>query len=316
MTNSSDRVDEPLFSILIANYNNGQYLQECLDSVFAQTYTNWEVILVDDKSEDNSKDIYENYKRNEKIKIFYNEKNKGVGYSKNKCANKAVGSYATILDPDDALLPNALETIYKTFKTNPNIGLIYGELIYSDETLAPLHISGFLKQLNKNETVLKSPITGHDSFKLEVYRKTKGYNPKLTSAVDQDLYLKIEEISQLFFLPTPLYLYRSNIKGLSQSNQTPIALGNRIRVQLNAHFRRLSHNYSPRFTLNELRLKLAEYAYVKFINNANNKKFFFDNLLLSIIISPKRIFIKKTWKDLKQALGIYLKTDKSTLSPW
>lgn len=50
--------DNPLFSVLIANYNNGKYLMEAINSVYAQTYTNWEIILVDDASTDNFKEIY------------------------------------------------------------------------------------------------------------------------------------------------------------------------------------------------------------------------------------------------------------------
>ena len=50
--------DNPLFSVLIANYNNGKYLMEAINSVYAQTYTNWEIILVDDASTDNTKEIY------------------------------------------------------------------------------------------------------------------------------------------------------------------------------------------------------------------------------------------------------------------
>ncbi|MBQ4478004.1 MAG: glycosyltransferase family 2 protein [Bacteroidales bacterium] len=48
----------PLFSVLIANYNNGKYLMEVINSVYAQTYTNWEIILVDDASTDNSRELY------------------------------------------------------------------------------------------------------------------------------------------------------------------------------------------------------------------------------------------------------------------
>jgi glycosyltransferase involved in cell wall biosynthesis len=50
-----------LFSVLIANYNNGLYLEECLRSIFAQTYTNWEIVIVDDASTDNSSNIYEKF---------------------------------------------------------------------------------------------------------------------------------------------------------------------------------------------------------------------------------------------------------------
>ena len=67
----------PLFSILIANYNNGRYLQEAIDSVLAQTYTNWEVVIVDDKSTDNSFEIYEKYKDDPRFHVCFNDVNRG-----------------------------------------------------------------------------------------------------------------------------------------------------------------------------------------------------------------------------------------------
>lgn len=69
---------EPLFSILIANYNNGKYIKEAIDSVYIQDYSNWEIIIVDDASTDNSKEIYSEFINNPRIRVFYNEKNRGV----------------------------------------------------------------------------------------------------------------------------------------------------------------------------------------------------------------------------------------------
>ena len=92
-------MNQPLFSVLITNYNNGRYLQEAIDSVLAQTYTNWEIILVDDKSTDNSFEIYEKYKDDGRFKIYYNEVNMGCGYTKHRCAELASGELCGFLDP-------------------------------------------------------------------------------------------------------------------------------------------------------------------------------------------------------------------------
>ena len=85
MKNSKEEY-HPLFSVLIANYNNGKYLMEAIESVRQQTYTNWEIILVDDASTDNSKDIYRELENDSRIHIFYNEQNKGCGYTKRRCS--------------------------------------------------------------------------------------------------------------------------------------------------------------------------------------------------------------------------------------
>ena len=104
-------MDQPLFSILIANYNNGHYLMEAVESVRQQTYSNWEIILVDDGSTDNSHELYKQLvEQDSRIHIFFNEENKGCGYTKRRCAELANGEICGFLDLDDTLLPEALET--------------------------------------------------------------------------------------------------------------------------------------------------------------------------------------------------------------
>src|SRR4030043_677699 len=105
MSYSINNLKRPLFSVLIANYNNGKFLKECLQSIFSQTYSNWEIIIVDDASTDNSLLIYKQYLNNNKIKICYNKKNKGVGYTKNKCVLYAKGDICGFIDSDDAIAP-------------------------------------------------------------------------------------------------------------------------------------------------------------------------------------------------------------------
>jgi glycosyltransferase involved in cell wall biosynthesis len=61
-----------LISVLIANYNNGQYLKEAVDSVLIQTYKNWEIIILDDCSNNNSKEVYGLYDQNSRIKVYFN----------------------------------------------------------------------------------------------------------------------------------------------------------------------------------------------------------------------------------------------------
>ena len=86
------------FSVLIANYNNGQYLQDALNSVFNQTYSNWEIIIVDDCSTDNSHELYNNYVDDSRIHIYYNNRNYGCGYTKRRCVELAHGDDFNVFD--------------------------------------------------------------------------------------------------------------------------------------------------------------------------------------------------------------------------
>lgn len=89
-----------LVSIIMPNYNGEKYLKETIDSVLAQTYTNWELLFVDDCSTDNSVEIVRSYK-DERIKIFQNEVNSGAAISRNTALEAASGKYIAFLDSDD-----------------------------------------------------------------------------------------------------------------------------------------------------------------------------------------------------------------------
>lgn len=202
-------MDEPLFSVLIANYNNGQFLQEAIDSVLAQAYTNWEIVLVDDKSSDNSFEIYEKYKNDSRFHIFYNEENKGCGYTKHRCAELSSGEICGFLDPDDLLLPEALTKHVKVHVSNPDTAVVYSRCYDCNSNGEILCESGLLK-LKKGETFFDYRWLGpmhFTSYKKRYYDKTEGISQHIKAGVDHDLYFKIEETGKIFFLNEFTYKY-------------------------------------------------------------------------------------------------------------
>ncbi len=217
-----------LFSILIANYNNGQYFKNCYDSIISQTYIDWEVIIVDDGSTDNSIEIIEQLiSNNSKFKLYQNEKNYGCGYTKKKCVELSNGELCGFLDPDDMLEPNALEEMVLAHKQNPYASLIYSNNILLNEDLSknfqPAEKknqvqNGDLKFINSNGEI------GHFStFKRKMYSNTSGISAYLKRAVDQDLYLKLYEQGYVVFLDKFLYKYRIHNKGISTLENKKLA---------------------------------------------------------------------------------------------
>ena len=79
-------------SVIVAVYNTEKYLKKCIESLLSQSYKNMEIIIVEDCSKDNSKQVLEGYKNNPKIKIIYNKKNSGLSYSRNRGVKEATGS--------------------------------------------------------------------------------------------------------------------------------------------------------------------------------------------------------------------------------
>ncbi|MBD3903837.1 glycosyltransferase [Chryseobacterium sp. Ch-15] len=208
------------FSILVAHYNNYNYFTECYDSILKQTYQEYEIVLVDDCSTDDSYEkIIELTKDNPKVKVFKNEKNSGVGLTKKRCIDLASGEICGFVDPDDTLTENALQTIIENYTEN-NI-VVYSQFYECDAKLNPIKLfphSRAIKNSNKLFFNVFFEATHFFTFKREAYYKTSGINDKLTSAVDQDLYLKLYEIGNFKFVKVPLYYYRIHEKGVSQES--------------------------------------------------------------------------------------------------
>lgn len=100
----------PLISVVMATYNRAKTIERAIDSVLKQTYTNWELIIVDDGSTDNTAEILDRY-TDKRIRRFKNPVNKGVTTTKNVGLNNITGEWFTTLDSDDEMLPEALQTM-------------------------------------------------------------------------------------------------------------------------------------------------------------------------------------------------------------
>lgn len=118
---------KPLVSILIPNYNYGRYLEECLKSVLGQTYDNYEVIICDNQSTDNSYEIMMRYRtkfleRGIWYDILQNKRNIGSGGNTERCFHRSEGQYFIWLSSDDSLEPNAIETMVQALEKYSSAG--------------------------------------------------------------------------------------------------------------------------------------------------------------------------------------------------
>ena len=207
------------FSLLIAHYNNYDYFKDCYQSILNQTYQDFEVIIVDDCSTDGSFEKLQNLiQEDARFKLYRNTSNKGVGFTKKRCADLATGDICGFLDPDDALKPNAIEKSVKVY-SSPDIVATYSKIILCDEKLKCQSIFSKTSRVQNNDQFffnINNEISHFFSFRKDAYYKTSGINSELKSAVDFDLYLKLYEIGNFVFVNTPLYYYRQHQAGVSQ----------------------------------------------------------------------------------------------------
>ena len=106
----------PIISIIVPVYNTEQYLAKCLDSIVAQTFTDFEVLMIDDGSTDGSGEICDRYSQSDSRFIAIHQTNQGVSASRNNGLNRAQGRYISFVDSDDYIHPQMLELLYEAIR--------------------------------------------------------------------------------------------------------------------------------------------------------------------------------------------------------
>ncbi len=211
-------MENPLFSILIANYNNGSFFKDCYESILAQTYTHWEVIIVDDASTDDSVTVIKNMIGNDaRFKLYANLENKGCGYTKRRCVEQATGKLCAFLDPDDAITSEALQVMVVEHEKHPDASVIYSNLYFCDQYLNIQYErkSKIIENSNPYFFDFEGNVSAFLSFKKKLYNKTEGINSYLQRAVDRDLLFILYEIGPCFLLDRAMYKYRIHGNGIS-----------------------------------------------------------------------------------------------------
>lgn len=208
-----------MISVLIANYNNSLFLEECLKSVFQHSEYEIELIVCDDCSTDCSVEILKDFQSKNYFKILYNEINLGVGATKKKLVLESSGEWFIFLDSDDMLAPNCLIILSAEIEKQKvnNVSMIYGnsrQLCTNGKFID----WGRSKEIKTNllDCKFEYPIFHPVIYNRKKYDSTEGIDLNLKSADDYDLWYKMEEVGNVIFVDEPLYFYRINFNGVSQ----------------------------------------------------------------------------------------------------
>ncbi|HEX42765.1 MAG TPA: glycosyltransferase [Phycisphaerales bacterium] len=230
---------KPRFSVIMANYNNGPYIAEAIRSVLSQTFTDWELIIVDDGSTDDSLAEIARIASDPRVRVLHHDVNKGYTAALKTAIAAVSADVFGILDSDDALTPRAIETMHQAHLERPDAGLIYSQFIYCGADLTPRK-TGFCGPIGPGASALDENHVSHfKTFKTAYYHRTGGYDEAIVYAEDVDIVYKMEEIGGLFFVDEPLYLYRELPTSIAHSkDKVNIAILSRVRARLNALKRR------------------------------------------------------------------------------
>ncbi|MBE2273176.1 MAG: glycosyltransferase [Flavobacteriales bacterium] len=205
----------PDVSIITPCYNSSKFLQQTIDSVLNQTFTDWEWLITDDKSTDNSVEIIRKV-NDERIKLTVAEKNGGAGHARNLSLEKATGRFITFLDADDFWEPKFLEEMV-SFMKKENAELAYSNYSRCDENLIP-KIEDF--KADKNVTfnnLLKTCRLSLLSSMYDSQRVGKEFFPERSKREDHVMWLNLlKKIPVGKPLPKTMAKYRMHASSISR----------------------------------------------------------------------------------------------------
>lgn len=203
----------PRVSVIIATYNNAHYILEAIASIFNQTYRSYEIIVIDDGSTDNTRQVLEPYL--DKIRYLYQE-NKGVSHARNLGLEMARGEFISFLDADDFFLPDKLAKQVAVFDAHPSLGIVHsgwrlvnekGEKISDIEFW---HWYGSL-ELDLETWVVWKPVTISMMFRKSWIKSVGGFDTRWHHGEDIDLVLRLSVNGcQAVWLPKITYCYRQH----------------------------------------------------------------------------------------------------------
>jgi glycosyltransferase involved in cell wall biosynthesis len=210
----------PHISLILTVYNRDRYLSAAIESIRNQTYSDFELLIWDDGSTDDSVAIARHYAQTDpRIRVIAAE-HQGHVLALKAAHAEINGTYVGWVDSDDLLAPTALEATTAILDADPAIGMVYTDYWVVSKTG---RIKGLGRQCRipySKDRLLVEFMTFH--FRLlrrSVYEQVGGVDPRITYAEDYDLCLKLSEVTQIYHLQESLYYYRVHPASISRQHQ-------------------------------------------------------------------------------------------------
>lgn len=224
-------MQNPKVSVIMNCYNSSTYLREAIDSVYAQTYNDWEIIFWDNASTDYSAEIAKSY--DEKLRYFHAEKTVPLGHARNLAIEKARGEFIAFLDCDDVWMPEKLEKQVRFLESHNDVAMVYSAITSIDEN------GRLIENYLKNQKFYR----GYIFEKLLVYnfiailtvvmrKKVLDniglFNENYLIDEDYELFLRVSEAFKIDFINEPLAKYRIHGDNLCKKTDILVKEQNQI----------------------------------------------------------------------------------------
>ena len=217
----SPSIEHPAISVLLAVYNGQTYLREAMDSVIAQTEKDFEFIIIDDGSTDETRNILEGYAQKDLRIRLVSRPNKGLTVTLNEGLSLARGEFLARMDADDICLPERFEKQLAYLRDHPECVLLGSRVLLVDPEGMPIrklcdeqsHEQIDIAHLNRGWPVVHPAVM----MRTAAIRQIGGYRDEYNTLEDFDLFLRLAEIGKLANLPDILLHYRQHFASVTHS---------------------------------------------------------------------------------------------------
>lgn len=225
--------DQLLISIVINCYNGEKYLAKAIDSIFKQTYENWEIIFWDNQSTDDSAKIAQSY-LDSRVKYYISTNHTTLGKARNLAMEKTTGEWCAFLDSDDVWVSNKLEDQIDIINRDQSAGVIYGQMLVYTENIKHYNIWTNSMSKYSNKTMIKNLPEGQifnqllnfnfiplltAIFKRDLFTIVGGVSEHMQIAEDYDLFLKFSCLTKFRAVQNVVAYYRVHDNNTSMIKQ-------------------------------------------------------------------------------------------------
>jgi len=235
----------PKISVMMTVYNAEKFIRDAIESILVQTFSDFELIILDDHSTDNSYAIIKEYaKRDNRILVLHNEKNLGISESRTKCVKSAKGKFIAIADADDISVPTRFEKQLNYLEGHKDYGVVGGFLeLFDSETGKTIAYRRYHKDDIKlrNRIFIYSPIAQPASMiRKEVFDNIGFYNPEYPPVEDLDIWFRLGTKYKFANIQEVLIKYRvhrnsATIKNMHRVKYLTLKIRKKYMYEYNYH---------------------------------------------------------------------------------
>lgn len=211
----------PKISIVLPTYNGERYIQESINSIINQTFTDWELIIVNDCSTDDTSLILNTYAvQDERIKVINNDKNQKLPQSLNIGFQNASGEYLSWTSDDNYYLPDAIEKMVAYLDTYKDIYMVCANMYFIDLNGT---YQGVFQEYDETLMYFQNYVGACFAYRKEVLEKIGGYDSDMFLVEDYDYWLRILlNFKKIGYIQEPLYAYRRHSNSLTESRNEDV----------------------------------------------------------------------------------------------